>query len=70
VQREHLEAIGLVENEHVLRWKDLWDQKFDMLVAFKANFGHCNVPYYWQEDRKFGIWVAKQRSRIRCLALV
>lgn len=39
-----------------------WDQYFEELKAFKARFGHCNVPRGYKENKKLGRWVDKQRS--------
>lgn len=39
-----------------------WDQYYEELKAFKARFGHCNVPRGYKENKKLGRWVDKQRS--------
>ena len=31
------------------------------LVAFKKQYGHCNVPHLWKQDRPLSHWVAVQR---------
>lgn len=39
-----------------------WDQYYEELKAFKARFGHCNVPRGYKENKKLGRWVDKQRT--------
>lgn len=39
-----------------------WENRIAQLVAFKARFGHCNVPCHWPEDPAFGNWVSNQRQ--------
>jgi glutaredoxin len=38
-----------------------WKQKYEKLVEFKRNNGHCLVPSMYQEDKSLGAWVGKQR---------
>lgn len=39
----------------------LWDARFQELVRFKAETGHCDVPYGWSENKELSKWVQKQR---------
>jgi Helicase associated domain len=39
-----------------------WDQRFDELVQFKEEQGHCEVPITYQENPPLGRWVNKQRN--------
>jgi hypothetical protein len=41
---------------------DDWARRFSELKAFKARFGHTNVPRYWKENRALGPWVSNQRQ--------
>ena len=34
----------------------------DKLAAFKAERGHCNVPFHWPENPALGQWVSSQRT--------
>lgn len=45
--------------------KDLWALRFDQLVEFKKQNGHCDVPYNHPDNRQLGIWVRNQRHRRR-----
>jgi superfamily II DNA or RNA helicase len=42
--------------------KGLWALRYDQLVEFKKQNGHCVVPYKYPDNRQLGIWVANQRS--------
>jgi len=46
-----------------------WDNKFDMLLAFKHSKGHCRVPSKYIIDQvKLGQWVSDQRKFAKRLA--
>ena len=42
--------------------KDLWALRYEQLVEFKKQNGHCVVPYNQPDNRQLGIWVSNQRS--------
>ena len=40
-----------------------WDESFELLQAFKEEYGHCRVPVSAEyRGIKLGVWVAKQRG--------
>ncbi len=39
-----------------------WNEQFDQVVAYKKQFGHCDVPCHSHEYSKLGGWVSNQRS--------
>ena len=39
-----------------------WDERYGELAAFKAEYGDCNVPRYWAENRSLAYWVNNQRG--------
>ena len=43
----------------------LWSEQFKQLCQYKAQFGHCDVPYKYAANPKLGLWVAKQRSNYK-----
>lgn len=43
------------------RLEQQWLQQFEKLRAFKSRFGHCRVPFSWEEDPSLGHWVRRQR---------
>ncbi|MCE3232592.1 MAG: type restriction protein res subunit [Rickettsiaceae bacterium] len=48
-----------------------WDDMYNMLLEFKEEYGHYNVPIYYKRDGKqLGEWVSKQRTRYRKGCLV
>jgi len=49
-----LSAIGFSSDAREARWQE----KFDLLVAYRKKNGHCNVP---RSDKDSGIWVNSQR---------
>ncbi len=53
-----LDAIGFTWD---LR-RELWDAMYAALVDYRREFGHCDVPQLWAENRKLGNWVMIQRA--------
>lgn len=56
-------------NEIGFRWQEvergdweLWESRFQELIAFKAKHSHCNIPVKWKENIKLGMWSAAQRA--------
>jgi hypothetical protein len=39
-----------------------WEAMYLALVAFKAERGHCNVPYSYKPNPKLGLWCGSQRN--------
>jgi hypothetical protein len=37
--------------------------RYEQLVEFKKQNGHCDVPYNYAENRQLGIWVGNQRYK-------
>lgn len=42
--------------------EDNWETNFKKLVKFKKEFGHCNVPTAWENDKLLSYWVHRQRT--------
>jgi superfamily II DNA or RNA helicase len=40
-----------------------WDTYFGKLVAFKKQFGHCNIKTGWKKDPALAGWASAQRAR-------
>ncbi|MDC0175566.1 Helicase associated domain protein [Planctomycetaceae bacterium] len=56
---KRLEALGVVWDRRVAKW----EAHFELLVVFKENNGHCNVPQtYVVDGYKLGTWVNVQRT--------
>lgn len=39
-----------------------WDKNFRELVLFKEEFGHCNVPLFWDQNKELAKWVGILRK--------
>lgn len=40
-----------------------WQERFENLVAFKQEYGHCCVPSHWPQNPPLAQWVKRQRSQ-------
>ena len=61
---ERLDKVGIVWQVNSPRVV-IWEQRFARLVAYKNQFGHCDVPCHWKEDVSLGQWVSDQREMRR-----
>ena len=39
-----------------------WNMKYEKLVQFKRQNGHCVVPFGCEQDKAYGRWMQTQRS--------
>lgn len=44
-----------------------WQQRFQELVDFKNEYGHCSVPSHWPQNSALAQWVKRQRSQFKLL---
>jgi hypothetical protein len=56
-----LERIGFNWEPHC----DSWNERFEQLCEYKAQFGHCRVPNNFHKHPKLGKWVSTQRTNYR-----
>mmetsp|Transcript_21427 Transcript_21427/g.46546 ORF Transcript_21427/g.46546 Transcript_21427/m.46546 type:complete len:244 (-) Transcript_21427:150-881(-) len=42
---------------------EAWENRFNELVEYKAEFGDCNVPARYTDNPQLGKWVVAQRSK-------
>lgn len=42
-----------------------WQQRFDELIEFKKEYGHCCVPSHWPQNSPLAQWVKRQRSQYK-----
>jgi hypothetical protein len=40
----------------------VWETRYAALVAYKAKYGHSQVPHKWPENMSLGRWVSLQRT--------
>ena len=55
--------IEAVDRESYL--EDLWDKSYNELVAYKAHFGHCNIPISYAANPSLGAWAFSQKMAYR-----
>ena len=54
---KRLESIGFTWDP----FDALWDQMYSILLEFKKNYGHCDVPNKWPENTKLSRWTERLR---------
>lgn len=59
---ELLERIGFQWAIKGLINTDKWENRYNQLLAFRAEYGHCNVPYH-SDNTQLSNWVSQQRHR-------
>ena len=50
-----------------LRNRTDWNHRFEELIKFKQEYGHCIVPQLFTQNKGLGKWVSKQREQYRRL---
>ncbi|CAB9530545.1 helicase [Seminavis robusta] len=70
-RREALESIGFVWKVHKVEQNketrktqhvdEKWQERYQSLVKFEKENGHCNVPKVYDKDPQLGKWVQEQR---------
>ena len=53
-----LDQLGFIWDARELAWEEM----VAALKEYRAETGHCNVPYGWKENPRLAFWVATQRS--------
>jgi hypothetical protein len=59
-----LENLGFIWDSHGAAWEERWNE----LLAFRDQFGHCHVPAYYPDNPKLSIWVKFQRKQFKLLS--
>lgn len=44
------------------RPRDLWEHRFQELMTFRSQYGHCNVPQHYKDNRALAYWVTHIRD--------
>jgi hypothetical protein len=42
-----------------------WYQRYQEMIEFKEEYGHCCVPVYWPQNPQLAQWVKRQRSQFK-----
>jgi len=61
-RKAKLDEVGFVWR---VRDRADWNDRYEQLLAFKKENGHCVVPQHYTSNRALGKWVAKQREQYR-----
>ena len=54
-------ALDSTSEDEVTESQYHWRVRFDALVEFQMEHGHCDVPQNYEKNRKLGMWVNDQR---------
>lgn len=46
---------------------DKWHSRYNELLEYREQHGHCNVPYHYKEKPFLNSWVKRQRYQFKCL---
>jgi hypothetical protein len=44
---------------------DQWSERYEELLGYKKEYGHCNVPYQWSGNNPLSQWVKRQRHQFK-----
>ena len=58
---ERVAALEKIGFEWGLDNNSSWQMRYDELIAFKEQHGHCNVPRRYAHNKVLGLWVSSQR---------
>ena len=42
-----------------------WNERYEELIRYKKEFGHCVVPYHYKQNAKLALWVKRQRHQYK-----
>ena len=60
-RKAQLDELGFVWK---VRDRADWNDRYEQLLEFKKENGHCIVPQHYVRNRALGKWVAKQREQV------
>ena len=61
-REKKLNEIGFIWS---LRGRTDWQDRFDELLKFRHENGHCIVPQFYSQNKCLGKWVSKQREQYK-----
>ena len=53
------------EEEDDDKQSSFWNMRYLDLIKYKNEYGHCNVPFDWPENRSLALWVKSQRRQYK-----
>lgn len=45
--------------------EDRWHERYQELIRYRGEHGHCNVPYKWAQNPALAQWVKRQRHQYK-----
>eukprot|EP00429_Kryptoperidinium_foliaceum_P000439 CAMPEP_0176007712 /NCGR_PEP_ID=MMETSP0120_2-20121206/3372_1 /TAXON_ID=160619 /ORGANISM="Kryptoperidinium foliaceum, Strain CCMP 1326" /LENGTH=224 /DNA_ID=CAMNT_0017340477 /DNA_START=88 /DNA_END=759 /DNA_ORIENTATION=+ len=45
--------------------QERWERMYQRLLGFKKEYGHVDVPYYYEKDKALALWVTTQRREYK-----
>mmetsp|Transcript_14421 Transcript_14421/g.30274 ORF Transcript_14421/g.30274 Transcript_14421/m.30274 type:complete len:320 (-) Transcript_14421:344-1303(-) len=63
--RDKSKCAQLIDGVMINNFDELWEHRFQQLVAYKEAKGDCCVPQFYPANTSLGIWVDAQRVRQR-----
>jgi glycerol-3-phosphate cytidylyltransferase-like family protein len=64
IANRHKKGLDIILNMLCATY-NIWDEMFNQLLEFKQKHGHVKVSQQYDENKKLGTWVMKQRSKYR-----
>ena len=55
----------LPQSSSTMQKTDQWQERFDELVEFRNQYGHCLVPLDFERNPRLGHWVKRQRTQYK-----
>jgi hypothetical protein len=65
LHKDRFERLSEIGFPWGLQEEPRWEQKYSELAAYKQQYGHCNVPSHWPQNKTLGLWVMHQRRAKR-----
>ncbi len=62
---KQLEDIGFLWTQRRALNEKIWKETFELLKEYKEEYGDCNVPSRWSENKPLAAWVKTQRTNYR-----
>jgi hypothetical protein len=63
-RQQSLNEIGFVWDSH----SSAWMERYNQLIEYRQEYGHCNVPTNWEHNRQLSVWVKSQRRQYKLYA--
>lgn len=68
ISEERKKLLDAINFEWKLEHKGIWDKRYQELLQFYQEHGHCRVPPKYEKNKKLGSWVGTQRLQSKKLS--